>query len=1120
MKSLLERISRNANFDLLSDLLTKDEPKKLLLKGLAGSAKSFAVAATFARTGGTICVLLPDKESASYSYDDLVSILGDESVMFYPSAFRRSIEYMKENKSNIVMQTEVLSRLNATRKGFVIVTYPEAVMEKVIRTRELTRNTLNISTGDNLSMEKLIDMLNDWNFSRDDFVFEPGSFAVRGSLIDVFSYGAEKPYRIDFDDDIIEKIREFDPETQSSTDKLRKIRIIPNIYDKQTVEDRISFFEFMNRDFSLWIDSPDYVTDSIEKNYKLAETRYAEISEKEILDEETYIINPKSNLIDRKQFEAEANSRTVVEMSSRSFFSATNEIQFATEPQPAFSKQFDLLISNLKQNAENGFDTYILSTNEKQLQRLRDIFTDKGENPDFKGIGASLHEGFVDSDTKTCVYTDHQIFERYHRYTTKSISKPNALTIQDLKTLNPGDYIVHVDNGIGRFVGLQKINHNGRIQEVVTLSYGENDLLYVNIHSLHRISKYRDKDGEPPVIHRLGSGHWKRLKERTKKNIKDIARDLILLYAKRREQKGYAFSPDSYMQVELESSFMYEDTPDQSKTNDLIKADMESEVPMDRLVCGDVGFGKTELAIRAAFKAVVDGKQVAVLVPTTILALQHYQTFSERLKNFPVTVSYISRLKSAKEIRETLADLKSGKIDIIIGTHKLVGKSVEFKDLGLLVVDEEQKFGVSVKEKIKQLKVNIDTLTLTATPIPRTLQFSLMGARDLSVITTPPPNRQPIATELHAFNNDTIRNAIYYEVGRNGQVFFVHNRIQNIYEVQNQIARICPEVKTVVAHGQMGGEELEKIILDFMRGDYDVLISTAIVENGVDIPNANTIIINNANNFGLSDLHQLRGRVGRSNRKAFCYLLTPPLDLLTPDARRRLKAIEEFCELGSGINIALQDLDIRGAGNILGSEQSGFIADIGFETYNKILNEAIDELKETEFHDVFKDEENASKPVVRDCIMETDLDLMIPDYYVSSTSERIKLYRQMDELKNMQELEKFRDMLVDRFGKIPDETEKMFDMVKLRWTAVRLGFQKIAIKNGVFLGYFPQDQKSEYYSSQLFISILQFAQNNPRNLTVKQHNERLIMRLEGISNLSQIVDFMTRMEKEVTSPNS
>lgn len=1115
MKSLLERISRNANFDLLSDLLTKDEPKKLLLKGLAGSAKSFAVAATFVRTSGTICVLLPDKESASYSYDDLVSILGDESVMFYPSAFRRSIEYMKENKSNIVMQTEVLSRLNATRKGFVIVTYPEAVMEKVIRTRELTRNTLNISTGDNLSMEKLIDMLNDWNFSRDDFVFEPGSFAVRGSLIDVFSYGAEKPYRIDFDDDIIEKIREFDPETQSSTDKLRKIRIIPNIYDKQTVEDRISFFEFMNRDFSLWIDSPDYVTDSIEKNYKLAETRYAEISEKEILDEETYIINPKSNLIDRKQFEAEAKTRTVVEMSSRTFFSATNEIQFATEPQPAFSKQFDLLISNLKQNSENGFTTYIFSNNDKQLQRLRDIFADKGENPDFVGMNASLHEGFVDSDTRTCVYTDHQIFERYHRYSTKSISKANALTLQEIKELHPGDYIVHVDNGIGRFVGLQKINHNGRMQEVVTLAYGENDLLYVNIHSLHRISKYRDKDGKPPVIHRLGSGHWKRLKERTKKNIKDIARDLILLYAKRREQKGFAFSPDSYMQVELESSFMYEDTPDQSKTNELIKADMESEVPMDRLVCGDVGFGKTELAIRAAFKAVVDGKQVAVLVPTTILALQHYQTFSERLKNLPVTVSYISRLKSAKEIRETLADLKSGKIDIIIGTHKLVGKSVEFKDLGLLVVDEEQKFGVSVKEKIKQMKVNIDTLTLTATPIPRTLQFSLMGARDLSVITTPPPNRQPIATELHAFNNDVIREAIYYEVGRNGQVFFVHNRIQNIYEVQNQIAKICPEVKTVVAHGQMDGEELEKIILDFMRGDYDVLISTSIVENGVDIPNANTIIINNANNFGLSDLHQLRGRVGRSNRKAFCYLLTPPLDLLTPDARRRLKAIEEFCELGSGINIALQDLDIRGAGNILGSEQSGFIADIGFETYNKILNEAIDELKETEFHDVFKDEENASKPVVRDCIMETDLDLMIPDYYVSSTSERIKLYRQMDELKDMQELEKFRDMLVDRFGKIPDETEKMFDMVKLRWTAVRLGFQKIAIKNGVFLGYFPQDQKSEYYSSQLFISILQFAQNNPRNLTVKQHNDRLIMRLEGISNLSQIVDFVKRMEEEV-----
>ncbi len=1123
MKNLLNRISQNENNEKLSSLLSDEKSDwKILLKGLSGSAKSFAVASSFVSTKKMFCAILPDKESASYFYDDMTSIIGDDAVMFYPSAFRRSIEYMKENKSNIVLQTEVLARLNSSKKAFLIVSYPEAIMEKVIRTKELTRNTFNISVDDELSMEKFIDVLNDWNFSREDFVFEPGNYAVRGSLIDVFSYGAEKPYRIDFDDDRVEKIRIFDTETQGSTEKLNKVRIIPNIYDKETIEERISIFEFINRNCTVWIDSPDYVIESISKNYELAEKRYDELSDKEILDEETFIVNPKTHLIDKEKFISEIEKLSVIEIASRSIFGANTEFLFSTEPQPAFNKQFDLVISNVKQNIADGYQICILSNNEKQLKRIEDIFNDSekeildDENRKyFVPINKSLHEGFIDHFSKTCVYTDHQIFERYHRYSTKNISKTNAMTLQELTSLNLGDYVVHVDNGIGRFAGLQKINRNGHEQEVVKLVYGENDILFVNIHSLHRISKYRDKDGEPPTIHRLGSGHWKRLKERTKKNIKDIARDLIVLYAKRREQKGFAFSPDSYMQVELESSFMYEDTPDQSKTNELVKADMESEIPMDRLICGDVGFGKTELAIRAAFKAVVDGKQVAVLVPTTILALQHFQTFSERLKNLPVTVSYISRLKSAKEIKETLAGLKSGKVDIIIGTHKLVGKSVEFKDLGLLIIDEEQKFGVAVKEKIKQMKVNIDTLTLTATPIPRTLQFSLMGARDLSVINTPPPNRQPINTELHAFNNDIIRDAIYYEVGRNGQVFFVHNRVQNIYEVQAQINRICPEVKTVVAHGQMEGEKLEKIILEFMRGDYDVLISTSIVENGVDIPNANTIIINNANNFGLSDLHQLRGRVGRSNKKAFCYLLTPPLNALTPDARRRLKAIEEFSELGSGINVALQDLDIRGAGNILGGEQSGFIADIGFETYNKILNEAIDELKETEFHDVFKDENNSPKQIIRDCQMETDLDLMIPDYYISSTSERIKLYRQIDELKDLAELNKFRDMLIDRFGKIPDETEGMFDMVKLRWTAECLGFQKIAIKNHVFLGYFPQDQKSEYYSSKLFVSILQFAQNNPRNLTVKQHNDRLIFRLEGINNLSQIVEFMNKMKEDV-----
>lgn len=1116
MKNILERLYDNSkNADQICKSLTENKATKIIVKGLVGSAKSFLTASAFKKTNTPICVILPDKEQAAYFYDDLANIIGIDDVMLYPSAFKRSVEYMKANKSNIVMQTEVLSRLSTTKKSFIIVSYPEAIMEKVIKTRELSKNTINISVGDTINMDSLVENLIDLDFEYQDFVFEPGTIAVRGSLIDVFSFGAEKPYRIDFFDDTVEKIRDFDPETQSSVNKLRKIKIVANIHEQQKIEERISFFEFIGKGCTYCLDSPEYVIDNIDKLYNLAETRYGELSAKELLDDETIVINPKTSLIDKNRFIESLRDEKTIEFATSSQLNATEEIKFSSEPQPSFNKQFELVIENLKSNAEKGFKTYILSNNEKQLQRINDIFEDKGENPDFTPINNSIHSGFIDYESKTCVYTDHQIFERYHRYTTKNISKSNALTLQDLTNLHPGDYVVHVDNGIGRFGGLQKINNNGHIQEVVSIIYGDNDILYVNIHSLHRISKYRDKEGEPPTIHRLGSGQWKRLKERTKKNIKDIARDLIILYAKRKSQRGFAFSPDSYLQIALESSFMYEDTPDQSKTNELIKTDMESEIPMDRLVCGDVGFGKTELAIRAAFKAVADGKQVAVLVPTTILALQHFQTFSERLKNLPVTVSYISRLKTAKEIKETLEDLKSGKIDILIGTHKIIGKSVEFKDLGLLIIDEEQKFGVAVKEKIKQMKVNIDTLTLTATPIPRTLQFSLMGARDLSIINTPPPNRQPITTELHAFNNEVIRDAIYYEVGRNGQVFFVHNRVQNIFEVERQINRICPEVKTIVAHGQMEGEKLEKIILDFMRGDYDVLISTSIVENGVDIPNANTIIINNANNFGLSDLHQLRGRVGRSNKKAFCYLLTPPLNTLTPDARRRLKAIEEFSELGSGINIALQDLDIRGAGNILGSEQSGFIADIGFETYNKILNEAIEELKESEFKEFFTEEEREGSSTL-DCQIETDLDILIPDYYISSTSERIKLYRQLDEIKDEVALIKFEAMLEDRFGKIPDETVELLNTARLRWVAQKLSFQKAVIKNETFIGYFPYNKESEFYSSKKFFSILRFVQNNPKNLTIKEHNEKLFIKIANIYEISQVIKFLENILEFVT----
>jgi transcription-repair coupling factor (superfamily II helicase) len=1118
VKKLVQEIfENNSTFQyLFTQLENKEIENNFFVNGTSGSSKAFLVAACFLKDKKLNCVILPDKETASYFYDDLVNALGENNVLFFPSAYKRSVEYLKTDRTNIVLKTEVLNKLSEGKKPYVIVSYPGAVIEKVVRSNELSKNTLSVNVGEKLSMDFVIDVLNEYGFRREDFVYEPGTFSLRGSIIDVFSYSNEQPYRIDFFGDEIESIRSFDAETQLSTDKHKKIFIVPNIHEHLVNEEKVSFFEFVNKNCRFWLSQPELIKDRIEKTYKAAEIRYSEQGEIGD-DEDIVVLDPKENLLSGKQFLENIHSFKFVEFAHRSIFENTIEVKFKIEPQPAFNKQFDLLIDNLLNNEKDNYKTYVLSNNEKQIQRIKDIFEDKGVDIKFCSINQTINEGFVDHESRICVYTDHQIFERYHRYKTKKINRKEAITIQELTSLHPGDYVVHVDNGIGRFGGLQKINNNGHIQEVVSIIYDNNDILYVNIHSLHRISKYRDKDSEAPKIHRLGSGHWKRLKERTKKSIKDIARDLILLYAKRREQHGFAFSPDSYLQQELKSSFMYEETPDQTKTSESIKNDMESNIPMDRLVCGDVGFGKTELAIRAAFKAVADNKQVAILVPTTILALQHYQTFSERLKNMPVTISYVSRLRATKEIKETLKNLKEGKVDILIGTHKIVNKDVEFKDLGLLIIDEEQKFGVAMKEKLRQMKVNIDTLTLTATPIPRTLQFSLMGARDLSVINTPPPNRQPIITELHSFNNEIIKEAIYYEVGRNGQVFFINNRIQNIYEIEKLVNKLCPDVKTVVAHGQMEGNQLEKIIIEFMRGDYDVLISTSIVENGVDIPNANTIIINNANNFGLSDLHQLRGRVGRSNKKAFCYLLSPPLNVLTPEARRRLKAIEEFSELGSGINIALQDLDIRGAGNILGSEQSGFIADIGFETYNKILNEALEELKETEFKTLFKDEKqnvnNKFKASVGDCQIETDLEILIPDNYISSTSERIKIYKDLDEIKTPQELQKFRANLEDRFGAIPEETEKLFDIVNLRWIAIELGFHKIVIKNKMVIGYFPLNQQSAYYSSKTFASIIGYIQNNPGNLVLKENNNKLTLRISNINSIERLINVLYKIKE-------
>lgn len=1020
MKNLLNKLfNSNPKIEELFSIFDNDKNSNLLIKGLSGSSKSFLFAKLSQVSKTPICVILPDKEKASYFYDDLNNIIDNKNILFYPSAYKRSIEYLKTDKTNIVLKTEVLNKIISNKKPYTIITYPGAIIEKVVPNKTLTKNTLEIHQGEKISMDFVIEVLNEYGFSAVDFVYEPGNFSVRGSLIDIFSFAEEFPFRIDFFGDEIESIRSFDPQTQLSTNKHKKIKIIPNLHEHFEEIEKISFFDFISKNCKFWISEPELVLDKIEKTFVAAEKRYEEIDENIFEDEDNYILEPSKNLLKVQDFINQIKNFQLVEIASRSVFEAKKEFNFNTEPQPKFGKQFNILAEILQNNETNAYETYVLSNNEKQLLRLKDIFIEQKQNVNFIPILKIVNQGFIMHEAKVCVFTDHQIFERYHRFSNKKLSHKDSITIQELTALKPGDYVVHIDNGVGKFGGLQKINNNGKIQEVVSIIYDNNDILYVNIHSLHRISKYRDKDDEAPKIYRLGSGHWKRLKEKTKKNIKDIAKDLILLYAKRREQKGFAFSPDSYLQHQLESSFMYEDTEDQSKSNELIKADMESEIPMDRLVCGDVGFGKTELAIRAAFKAVNDSKQVAVLVPTTILALQHYQTFKERLADMPVNVSYISRLKSNKEIKENLEKLEEGKLDIIIGTHRLLNKDVIFKDLGLLIIDEEQKFGVSMKEKLKNLKVNVDTLTLTATPIPRTLQFSLMGARDLSVINTAPPNRQPIITELHSFNNEIIKDAIYYEVGRNGQVFFINNRIQNIFEIQALVNKLCPEVKTIVAHGQMEGQKLEKIILSFVRGDYDVLISTTIIENGIDIPNVNMIIVENSDHYGLAQLYQIKGRVGRSDRISYAYLMYDGNKILTEKAQKRLQAIKDFTALGSGYKIAQRDLMIRGAGDILGPNQAGFIDSIGLDMYIKLLNEAVKEKMTGAV------EQNEIETPINFAI-----DAYIPDEYASE-GDKIDLYQTIKDAKSSEALADIEMQMRDIYGKTPPQVKLLLKKQKI-----------------------------------------------------------------------------------------
>jgi transcription-repair coupling factor (superfamily II helicase) len=1084
--------------------INENTTHNILLGGLSGSSKAIIMSRVFLQSQTTHLVIIPEKEDAAYFYNDLVSSVGDESVFFFPSTYKRSVQYEQTEPANIVLRTEVLNHLASGKRKGIIITYPESVMEKVVSRRNLKKNTFNISKGDRISLEFLEEMLHEYNFERTDFVYEPGQYSIRGSIVDVFSYSADLPYRIDFFGEEVETIRSFNTDDQLSTDSHKQISVIPNIQDISIEEINDSFTDFLPPSAVVWIEDAEYIKEKINNIFFQTQER-----------EDTGQISGKKDLVmTGNNFIDQCSKYRMVEFGKRGIFGPDQKFEFRTESQPAFNKNFELLTGKLLANNTEGYNTYIISESTSQIDRLRDIFAEINPDVHFIPLLLNLHAGFTDHDLKISVFTDHQIFDRYHKFKIRGyFTRKESISVKELTGLNPGDYVVHIDHGIGKFGGLEKIEVNGKIQEAIKLVYRDNDILYVGIHSLHRISKYKGKDNAEPKIYKLGSGAWQKLKQSTKARVKDIAKDLILLYAKRLGSPGFPYSPDSYLQRELEASFIYEDTPDQLTTSVAVKQDMEAEHPMDRLVCGDVGFGKTEIAIRAAFKAASDSKQTAVLVPTTILALQHYKTFSSRLKGFPCNIEYISRHKKAAEQKDILHRLEEGKIDIIIGTHKLAGQDVKFRDLGLLIIDEEQRFGVSVKEKLKKIRANVDTLTLTATPIPRTLQFSLMGARDLSIINTPPPNRMPIATEIYGYNEEIIKEGIEYEISRNGQVFFIHNRVENIKQIQAQINRICPNVKTAIVHGQMDGTHVENVMYDFIQGDYDVLLGTTIIESGLDIPNANTIFINDAHHFGLSELHQLRGRVGRSNKKAFCYLLAPPLSTLTHEARRRLKAIEEFSELGSGFNIAMQDLDIRGSGNLLGGEQSGFIADVGFETYQRILNEALIELRDSDFTEktdsdaktLFTEKARQAKEYVQDFQIDTDLEIMFPDEYISNISERIRLYKELNEIASDEELLNFKQKLADRFGKIPPPAEALVDIVRIKWMAVKLGIEKIVLKNDLLLAYFVSDHNSQFYRSALFVSIMNYVNRKPKQMNMKQKATKLSLTVSDIRSVKSAI---------------
>ncbi len=1097
---MLQLVEGSANLSSTVESLNR-KGATVHLKQMVGGAFSLYAAAAAVRAGGIHIFVADDRDAAAYLANDFYQLLDESDVYFFPSAYKRSIAYSQQDAQGVVQRTAALTAIRGAARPYIaICTYPEALAETVADRQRLARRTLTLSVGDSMAQTRIVERLEEMSFEKVEFVYQPGQYSVRGGIVDIFSYAESKPYRIDLFGDEIDSIRRFDISSQLSSERPDTVEIIPNMDNAD--EERISLAAFVSEG-TVWFTDADH---ALGKVNEIRKKLLSQLDEPSTIDrhlssrnallrdmERMCIVSLKDNLKERR---------------------ADTTIEFRQSPQPAFNKNFEMLADDIIASSQRGYTTWILSQNKIQIERLTNIFHQIGRrNVAFRTLPAVLHEGFVDNDLKICVYTDHQIFDRYQRYRIRGeIKRDEQMTVAELNALKVGDYVVHIDHGVGRFGGLVKLNDNGRIKEAIKLIYKDNDILFVNVHALHRISRYKSGEGEPPKIYKLGGGAWQKLKTATKKAVKDISRELIALYAKRKASKGFAFSADGYLQQELEASFVWEDTPDQQSASKAVKRDMESEQPMDRLVCGDVGFGKTEVAIRAAFKAAVDGKQTAVLVPTTILALQHYRSFSERLRDLPVKVEYLNRTKSAKQTRQILEDLAAGKIDIIIGTHKILGKQVKFHDLGLLIIDEEQKFGVAAKEKLTQMSVSIDTLTLTATPIPRTLQFSLMGSRDLSIISTPPPNRQPIVTESHVFSEEVVRDAIEEELSRGGQVYFVHNRVDDLMSVEGMLQRLCPKARIGVGHGRMPAEQLERLVMDFIYGEYDVLLTTTIVENGIDVPNANTIIIDNAQNFGLSDLHQLRGRVGRSDRKAYCYLITPPNELLGGDSRRRLRAIEEFSDLGSGFNIAMQDLDIRGAGNLLGAEQSGFIADIGVETYQKIMQQAISELRSEglDVSGLTQAENDAMQSIgfIDDATIDIDVEASLPDSYVHSQSEKLRLYRELDSLQSEEQLTSFAARLEDRFGALPEATVELMNVVRLRREAVRLGMERVKVKNGLMIVWFVGDESSPYYKSDTFMGLLRKVTADAERFVLKQHNNRLAMTVRKVRNIAQGVEVL------------